>query len=502
MGKLSLGNHQLTIRTNSAGLSDALIRPLKVLSSYFTKNTSDFYEGQAGLQIKNSASGYTTLTFSSSGRGRLYNELKSLSYQGGVRLDQKGAQLVARNLLRTYFGEKGKKPDFQVSKYQAYTGGLQLLPYSSDDLELSAISTHLFDDTTFDRSSLKSYLTRSLSDTKADVSRIARALYGLTAFNEPVLVKIQRIKDDRSLTIKDRVFIALALDSIGAKEEARAYYKQNIKPLLEIKSSYAYIGGLKRDDTITTTALVAALTASLEEPESTQLALYLDQNFPKETLNNFERLLYVKSALPKLNPEEVSFAYNVGSKQGNKTLKDGESFELPLSPQELSSLELSEVKGKLGVVATYEQQSSPESIIKDDNLKINRNYERNNQSPYAGSYVDEFEEGDLVLVRLVPWFSVNALNGSYQIIDYLPSGLRPVDQESGRYYSSYDSRIYPTEINDQKVTFVIDRNITQPIYYYARVVSKGTYKAEPAILQSLKSLESITISNADSITIK
>jgi ribosomal protein L21E len=496
LGALTLGNHQLTVRANGNGFSDALTRTLNVLSSYFTKNTSDFYEGQTGLQIKNNAVGYTTLTFSSYGRGRLYNELKSLSYQWGVRLDQKGTQLIAANLLNTYFGEKNEKPEFQASKYQAYTGGLQLLPYSSDDLELSAISAHLFDDSAFDRSSLKNYLTQSLSDTKADVSRITRALYGLTVFREPVLTKIQRIKSDKSLTLEDKVFVALALDSIGAKEEARAYYKQNIKPSVEIKSSYAYVDGLKGDETITTTALVAALTASLEEPESTQLALYVNQNFPKETLNNFQRLLYIKSALPNLDPEEVSFAYKAGSKQGSKTLKDGESFELTLSPQELASLEISDIRGKLGVTSSYEQQSSPSSISKDKNLSLTRSYEA------SGGSTREFNEGDLVTVRLNPQFSGNALSGAYQIVDYLPSGLRPIDQESSRYYSSYDSRVYPTEINDQKITFVVDRSVNLPIYYYARVVSKGTYKAEPALLQSLRSFESATISNEDSITVK
>ncbi|MFA6273383.1 MAG: Ig-like domain-containing protein [Candidatus Paceibacterota bacterium] len=328
LGTLTLGSHQLTVRASSGGFSDALTRPLSVLSSYFTKNTSDFYEGSAGLKIKNNAVGYTTLTFSSYGRGRLYNELKSLSYQWGVRLDQKGTQLIATNLLNNYFGEKNERPEFQATKYQAYLGGLQLLPYSSDDLELSAISAHLFEDSVFDRASLKSYLLQSLGDTKSDSSRITRALYGLTVFNEPVLTKIQKIKSDKSLTLKDKVFVALALDSIGAKEEARAYYKQTIKPSVQIKSSYAYVDGLKGDDTITTTALVAALTASLEEPESTQLALYVDKNFPKETLNNLQQLLYIKSALPKLNPEEVGFAYKAGSKEESKTLKNGELLDL------------------------------------------------------------------------------------------------------------------------------------------------------------------------------
>jgi len=49
---------------------------------------------------------------------------------------------------------------------------------------------------------------------------------------------------------------------------------------------------------------------------------------------------------------------------------------------------------------------------------------------------------------------------------------------------------------------VVDKDVNLPVYYYARVVSKGIYKAEPALLQSLRSTESATISNEDSITVK
>ncbi|MGB8816270.1 MAG: alpha-2-macroglobulin family protein [Minisyncoccia bacterium] len=497
LGILTLGSHNLTARVSSGAFSDALTRTIKVLSSYFTKNTSEFYEGEAGLKIKNNASGYTTLTFSSYGRGQLYNELKSLCSLCGVRLDQKGTQKISADFLNSYFGEKNEKQDFNADKYQAYSGGIQLLPYSSDDLELSAISAHLFEDSTFDRASLKNYLSQALNDKKSDSSRIVRALYGLTSFDEPVLTKIQKIKNDKSLTLKDKVFVALALDSIGAKEEARAYYKEMIKPSVSSKSSYAYVTGLRGDDTIITTILVAALTASIEEPESVELALYADQNPPHETLSNFEQLLYIKSALPKLNSEEVSFAYKAGSKEGSKTLKNGESFELTLSPQDLAIFKLSNVKGKLGVVSSYEQEADPEFISKDTNLNLYRAYQVNGEATL------DLNEGDLVKVQLFPTFLQNALTGAYQIVDYLPSGLRPIDQESNRYYNgNYDSRVYPMEINDQKVTFVIDKNMTIPIYYFARVVSKGTYKAEPAILQSLKSFDSITISNEDKITVK
>jgi hypothetical protein len=496
LGSLISGIHQLTIRASNGVFKDALVRPLKVLSSYFTKNTSDFYDGVNGLKIKNNSTGYTTLTFNSYGRGLLYNQLKSLGCQCGVRLDQKGTELIAVSMLNKYFGEKNEVPDFQATKYQSYTGGLQLLPYSSEDLELSAISAHLFDNSVFDNKSLKNYLTNSLSDKKSDLSRISLALYGLTAFNEPVLNKIESIKNNSNLTIKDKVFIALALDSIGAKEEARSYYKQMIKPSVETKSSYAYINNLKGDDVITTTALVATLTASLEEPEATLLGLYVEQNQPKETLNNLQRLLYIKSAMPKLSSEDISFTYRIGSKEETKILKNGESFELVLSPQDVSSFELLKTTGKVGVVTSYEQQSSPDKVVKDTNLSLSRSYEINNIT------TKEFKEGDLIKVKLVPQFTANALDGSYQIVDYLPSGLRPLDQESASYYRTYDERVYPTEINDQKVTFVVDKSLNLPVYYYARVISKGAYKAEPAILQSIRSLESMTISNEDSIIVK
>jgi len=499
LGTLTAGIHQLTVSANNGVFSDALVRTLKVLNTYFTKNTSDLYLGVDGLKITNNAVGYTTLAFSSYGQGRLYNELKSLTCQCGLRIDQKGASIIATNLLNTYFAEKNDKLDFQASKYQSYTGGLQLLPYSSDDLELSAITANLFNDSTFDKNALKNYFTQSLNDKKSDISRIVRALYGLSSFKEPVLTKIENIKNDKALTSEDRVFVALALDSIGAKEEARSYYIEKIKPLIENKISYSYISGLNNDNTIITTALTAALTAKIDEPESAALALYVEQNHPRETLENFERLLYIKSILPKLSSEEISFTYNVGGNEEVKTLKNGEIFNLTLSPQEMSSFALSKVKGNLGIVASYEQESSPSKIIKDSNLSLTRIYEVNNTNNSA----KEFKEGDLVKVRLIPSFNTNSLDGAYQIVDYLPSGLRPADEEATYGYDSYYGyRIYPTEISDQKVTFIIGKNSTSPIYYYARVVSKGTYKAEPAILQSLRSLESTTISNEDTITIK
>lgn len=496
LGSLTVGNHEIKVKSTSGGLSDALVRNINVLDSYFSKKTTDYFDVVSGLKILNKATGYTTLNFSLAEQGKAYETLKTLSYQDGQRLDQKGARQVAVKLLNSAFNEKNEDVVSDFRNYQTLSEGVQLLPYSSDDLRLSALSTHVLDNSSLDMVSLERYFTSSLSDSKTDTSRVVLALYGLSAFDEPILTKVQVIKKDKNLSLIDKVFVALTLDSLGAKEEARGYYKDVIKPKVKVSASYASLDGLSDDENITTTTLLAALATSLDEPEAKKYALFVEQNVPKATLNNFEKIIYVKSVLSKQNPSDASFSYKLGTRGETKKLKAGESFRLTLSPQELASLEISNVKGQLGVVTTYDENASPNSIVKDQNLALARDYQVDGRS------VRTFSEGDLVKVILKPEFKEASLDGSYQIVDYLPSGLRPIEDGGQRYYSSYGNRIYPVEIDNQKVTFVISKDNVLPIYYSARVVSKGIYKSEPATIQSLTSLESITISKEDSVTVK
>lgn len=496
VGTLIAGTHDITVRAKNGANADSIARKLSVVDSYFTAVESKTYVGKPGLTISNDAAGLTTLMFGSAGRDALYGELRSLRHSWGKRLDQRGSTVAASRLLESYFGEKSELSDMNLGAYQSGNGGMQLLPYSSDDLELSAVAAHLLDDVSVDVGTLRTYLAASIRDGKTDVHRAARALYGLSAFHEPVLVKLQQLRRERSLDLADKAFVALALDTLGAKEEARQVFEEDIRPAIKSQRSYAYVSGLKGDDTITTTALVAALAASLEEPGHAKLAAYAMDNHPKETLANFELLTYVKKVLPALDPQEVSFAYELRGKTERKTLHKGEHFSLTLSKQDLATFRLAEVTGTLGVSATYEIATAPAAMAKSNDIRLTRSYE-------VGDVMrTEFKEGDLVRVRLNPQYERMAPKGAYQIVDHAPSGLRPVDQESFRYYSG-DRRVYPSEIDGQKVTFIVDPEYrSAPIYYMARVVSKGTYKAEPALLQSLRSLDVSTLSNEDAITVK
>ncbi len=497
LGKLTVGDHKITARAQNGNSTDGLVSPLHVVESYFNKNTADFYQGTAGLTIEPKTSGYTTLTFSEAGRGTLYRDLKHLTLDRGPRLDQVGATFAAKELLKKYFAEEQPYELFPSERYQSYSGGLQLLPYSGDELEISSLGAHLFNDQTINRVALRKYLHDNLVNKQADRSRSVRALFGLSAFREPILPKLQTLAKDTSLAITEKIFVGLALETLGAKEDARQYYRTAILPEITQQASYAYVRNLPPDETITATALAAALAAGLEEKEAAALALYGKTNNPREILNSFPELIYLSRALAHTEAAETKFSYQLGNKTENKTLSNNETLVLNLSAEELKSFKLNEVKGNLGLTTQYEMPSSPKDVVKDSNLTLTRSYSVN------GVPTTEFKDGDLVTVYLTPSFGPQSLDGAYKLTDYLPSGLRAVSPEASRSFGGKDILMhYPIKIENQEVAFVVSKNPPRSISYTARVVSKGRYQAEPAILQSLKSLASMTISQNATVTIR
>ncbi len=500
LGQLPAGKHKIKISAKSGNYSDTIVRDLNVLTSYFSQNTSEFYELSPNLtNIQGAAKGYTTLSFMSYERGRFYNALRRLSWQAGPRLDQKFAGVFAKSYLNRFFGETNELGDTDALSYQ-YQGGATLLPYSDVDLELSAKFANLIqgEPITADPDGLKRYFYTSLTDRKADLSRISAALYGLSVFKEPVLVTIQNIKNDRNLTLKDKIYIALALDNLGAKEEARAYYKAEIKPNLTSREPYTFVNRLQnQDENIIATVLLAGLTASLSEPEADGLGSYALENYPKDTLKNFEMLLYMRSALPLLKGGDVGFSYQTGQKSGSKTLKNNEVFRLELSREELAAVKFSNITGRIGLVSTFEKESTPTEARKDMSINVSRTYS------VDGKQTIQFKEGDLVRIDLAPTFAPGSLEGSYQVVDYLPSGLRAVTNiQTAPFRQDGQYPRFPSSIEDQKITFVVWKSFPRPFFYYARVVSKGDYKAEPALIQSLRSAESSNISNEANIIIR
>jgi hypothetical protein len=88
------------------------------------------------------------------------------------------------------------------------------------------------------------------------------------------------------------------------------------------------------------------------------------------------------------------------------------------------------------------------------------------------------------------------------ITDYLPSGLKVISGRSNTYASD-PNVTYPNLIDGQKVSFCVSiASKEKPIVYYVRVVSKGSFTAEPSILQHFQSPGRYGVGGGEKVEIK
>jgi hypothetical protein len=62
--------------------------------------------------------------------------------------------------------------------------------------------------------------------------------------------------------------------------------------------------------------------------------------------------------------------------------------------------------------------------------------------------------------------------------------------------------IYPYAIEGQRVRFCVDKGTTRPLVYFARVSAPGTYRADPVLVQSLRSPALFGVSPPADITVR
>ncbi len=504
LSNLPSGDYEFLVSAKQGNKEDALYSKIKVVDSYFKISESSIYQLSDNIkQIESNQNGFTKLKFVDMAKGRLYRSLLSSSYQGGIRSDQLATKFYAKEFLKEHFEEDRVNDNLNLGQYQSQDGGVTLFPYSDNDLALTSLMADLASDYLC-TDKTKSYLYNSLSDELADVHRISQSLYGLASLNELVLPKIYSIQESTSLEFKDNVYLALALAKIGDKERAIELYNGRIKDHIRIEGGEAWLDKISdQTNRVKTTALVAILASYLDQDESFALGQYILTHNPINELDKIEEMLYVRSELAKSYDGEVGFKYRTKDRSESVTLEKGKSYTLNLSQSELDSIEFNSIKGTIALISYYERAKDTSELTKNTELSLSRVYFVDNQQ------TNEFKEGDTVLVRLDPNIAQSAIDGQYQVIDYLPSGLKPITRyyEKGLSTGSHcDSTWYPSIIEDNKIYFNIWKGFNgdcsnRTINYYARVISKGEFKANPAMIQSLKNLDSLNISTEQRVII-
>lgn len=472
-------------KTMDGRLSDAIEKPMRVVSSYLRQNKVAFQLAVPGIKVNGAEKGVTTLTFTDFERGRYLHLLHRMRWQWGNRFEQKLARTEATALLKRHFGieEHGfAEPELNAPAYQTNDGSIAILPYSDGDLALSAITADLAPDR-FDRAALELYFRKVLDDPGTGRDRAVIALYGMAALGQPVLTDLYALLGEKDLTVTERLYLGLALAELGDWEGARPVYNAILKEAGEQIGSDARIkAGRDQDEIVQHTALALVLSAKLSEPQSASFVGYLLENEPRERLVVLEQVLAASEVLQRISPEPVSIAYVLEGKEERRELKPGESLTLPVTAKALADFRVTDVRGKVGMTASYEAPVAAGDLKQQEGFRVAREY------TILGRSGKEFRAGDVVRVSLRYAIPATAPNGAYEVSDYLPSGLRLIEKpwnlgqmKQGEYPA------WPIEVNGQKVTFWAWKQGGDEIIYYARVVAPGTYTAEQPTLHHQKS---------------
>lgn len=476
LDSLTAGSYTIRVDGTSGKLVDSMKESFKVSDSLLETSKTDYITLSDTTSLTSNTKGLTSLIFYGEESSLLYNELYSLYWSWGQRLDQKLAVKVSGELLQKYFGEEiDTSADFDISKYQTDDGGFALLTYDSSNPALSAEVCSLAADSV-DNAALALYFRRILENESSPAEDIAYAYWGLASLHEPVLLDIRNLLEDEGLTIKQRLTLGMALAEVGDYQGARDIYDSAMKKAGTVNDTLAWIDTGTRDESIDATSLCSLIALKTNAPEKLKLFKYIKNNSTSELLVNMQRMMFVKNIIKNAGLNN-SFTYEIDGVKKNVELKNGSYYRLTVTPDMLGRLKFSSVNGKVLAAVSYTAPVSEAYTSKDSPISIKREYSINNTVTTA------FKRSDLIKVTITPSFSELSPDGYYEITDILPAGFRYVRND---HYTA-DDYCYPDEVTGQKIVFGYYYNKngknTKSITYYCRAATPGTYTADNAAIR-------------------
>jgi len=497
--ELSEGEKEIIINASTSnGLKDSLKHSFDVVKTYHEVEEALYYDLKPGLKVKGGSKGNTKLIFADKGKGMYLSELYNLMYTFGNRIDQKLTVQKASELINKYFelSDMENSVQFNASDYQREDGGLAILPYGDSDLDISAKLSSLIKDEV-NVFKLREYFYTKLYDDSPGLK--GNALYGLAVLKEPVLLDLDKAAEVGNASVKDLLYIALAYCELGELPKADRIFVERIAPHIKgFKPYYRIETGKDNDDILECTALAAVLSSKLDKPHKSGFYKYCTEHSSKHITTYIEKIMYIEEEIKKANSGPVSFSYTLNGRQYTESLDNGRTFTLTVPSENVKNLAIDNVMGEISVVSIFKKPLTS-TVKTDKNLTVNKSY----HTTKGNGTTTYFSQSDIVKVVITWNVGAKALDGTYQITDYLPSVLKPIDNPISMGVDININEISYMESDGQKVTFYVNKEQKdKTLTYYARVISPGTYKAESTIIQSVSSKESMNMSETYTIEIK
>ncbi|MCE9586573.1 Ig-like domain-containing protein [Candidatus Uhrbacteria bacterium] len=475
--KLLPGRHKVVIGVESSQGSDALERELTIDTSRFFKDEFFTVDAAPGSSIPELGQPEAEVVLTAKNRAILLPYLYDLVWSGSARSDAKLAQRYALSILRGTYGEKldfmpsDEELAAEVAKYQAEEGAMYLLPYGSTDLELTAeVAASLPE--LIDRKTMAASLWLRLDEKSASREVQLQALSGLAALGEPVLPSLQTASEIKDLSWREQLAIARGLNAAGDRERARTLL-ETLMQRSQDRDTLTWLEVSKDEaDNIEASADAAAIAASLAHPKAAALRRYVDSVWSRDAFPVLAKARYLKAVLPTVLDRDIKLTYTLGTDDNTILFKDEPVKRLTLTAAEARNFRVTSVDGPVGI--TFLRRTPGKPVSKPE-VSVSRRY-----TPADNRNLSDLREGDSVAIELLPNLGAKAIDGCYQVTDYLPGGWQPLVGNPYEY-----SDWYPYESGNGYVSFMVcgRTDASRTIRYTARVVSRGTFTAEAPLIQ-------------------
>lgn len=490
------GQHTIRVEAHQGNNTDTVSRTFTYADSNIMKNVISYYELEPSLRLTASGQGQTDLVFTNKERGQYYNNLRQVFWTNGDRVDQKLGRVISQDLLHQFFQENFGTATDSFNDYQVSEGGISLLPYSSGDLLLTAKALEVAPEK-FDTVIAQSFFENIVDNPDSNLDQVVYSLFGLANLHQPVLTEINLLLENPNVTPELKLYLARAVANLGATEYASTILEAVMNDHGVTADPYIKINlGTDQDDYTEYTYQAAIVAAAVSSDQASKLYDYATHNPAKDQLNILDQLVYLKTVLPLLSSQPVSFTYMLDGQSHQVELANDKSLSLSLNPEQLGAITFSGISGQVGLVTSTPVVQNLSDLSKDPLLSVSREYSVNNHR------VTTFHENDVVKVTLHVRISDKAMDNDYQLTDHLPAGLRVLSDLRSRNISADQFFRYPYLVDGQTVKFWTGKLNRQDFYYYAIVTGKGGFKAEAPMLQGFVTQGSINYGDNAQVSIQ
>jgi hypothetical protein len=485
------GRHRIVIGVVGPGGTDSVERWIDVVDTRYAHEEYTSIPVVPGSGLPEIGSAEADIVIQGLGRSSYLPTVRGLAGGSGPRLDSRIAELVMRKALTDVFGEaENPSEPPSLAAYQDYAGGLRLLPYSGSDLELTsevvATAPELFD-----THPIAAYFWKTYDDRASSREERVQAISGLASLREPVLPVLQMTAADPDLNWRERLAVARGLVAAGDREHARSILDQLLQTAVERDAVLSLAVSTSVADIYEATADAAAVAVSLSHPKAHALRSYVETNWNRDAFPILAQVRYLRAALNAIPADDGSVSWTIGGEpEETLTLKDTPMRQLTLTADQARAFRVTRVSGPVAISLVRRVTGRPTSVPE---VAVTRAYQ-------AEHSLQAMEEGDVVRVTLKAEWQPTAQDGCYRLTDHLPGGWQPVLR-----WSRYQGGLaYPYSVENGEVSFVVCKYQPKPteLTYVARVVSRGTYRAEAPLLQHLEYPSVAAVGQDEQVTVR